>query len=441
MSTLPTGRSLNRGFELIDYQSLLLKQVIGYHSVELVNNFNLKPIKKRIAMMTKTKSGIPAKFKAILVIPFAIIAFLLFAEFTVKGPGNSLFNLNSSFTEEPAEADLKGLWVNGSPNGFSELVLISDDMFSYMEGDELSEYCWGKRKGELILSPAKGGGGIHLKATLSGNKLVIWWNDEMGIHYTKSEADNTMDLYLQKQDVKVELPYISQFRLMEKQNLVFKLCLGHTSEGKTALTFNGRGIDLSDLPGLVEMERAKHSKMDVNSLTAMFFFDTEVSMEEVVKVKQVLRKINSLKVAYAGYPEGDLAVSALQYHTVALPMLLPPMDAKLLDKEEIEKMGTRIFVIDLSARNTTPKDIDQNLEKFIRENEKGKYVFSLEYDGKIPYAQYIGTIDIVFNVVYRFRDEMAIRKFQVPYAQLGKDMQKEIRKAHPMVLSEAWAGE
>ena len=181
--------------------------------------------------------------------------------------------------------------------------------------------------------------------------------------------------------------------------------------------------------------------MEVQTLTAMFFFDSEMSMEEVVKVKQSLREINSLKVAYAGYPEGDLAVSALQYHTVALPMLLPPMDATIMDKDEIEKMGTNIFVIDLSARNTTPKDIDHNLEKFIRENDKGKYVFSLEYDGKIPYAQYIGTVDIVFNVVYRFRDDLAMNKFQVPYAQLGKDMQKEIRKSYPMVLSEAWAGE
>ena len=85
-------------------------------------------------------------------------------------------------------------------------------------------------------------------------------------------------------------------------------------------------------------------------------------------------------------------------------------------------------MIDLSARNTTPKDIDQNLEKFIRENEKGKYVFSLEYDGKIPYAQYIETIDIVFNVVYRFRDEMAIRKFQVPYAQLERICKKKSEK-------------
>ncbi len=81
---------LDRGFALVDYQTLLLKQVIGYHSVELVNNFNLKPIKKRIAMMTKIRSGRPARLKAMLVIPFAIALFLLFADFTVKGPDDTI---------------------------------------------------------------------------------------------------------------------------------------------------------------------------------------------------------------------------------------------------------------------------------------------------------------------------------------------------------------
>jgi len=74
---------LDKGFERIDYQALLLKQVIGYHSVELVNNFNLKPIKNRITMMNKTKSGLPAKLKATLVAPFAILIFFLFADFTL----------------------------------------------------------------------------------------------------------------------------------------------------------------------------------------------------------------------------------------------------------------------------------------------------------------------------------------------------------------------
>jgi len=429
------------GGEIIDYQSLLLKQVIGYHSVELVNNFNLKPIKKRIAMMNKKNSGLPAKLKALLVIPFALIIFLLFADFTLKGPGNRTFDIRSASVAEAATTDLNGLWITQTRDNFSELVLFNAEKFSYMEGDAISEYYWRIDDTDLVISRSKSQEGIHLKMEYKGDELTIWWNDTQSSLYKKTKSDNTMDLFLQKQDVKVNLPWISQFRLMEKQNLVFKLGLGYTRDGETALTFNGRQIELTDLPGLVEKERSKHSKMEVNTLTAMFFFDMEMPMEEVVKVKQVLREIKSLKVAYAGYPEGDLAVSALQYHTVALPMLLPPMDAKIMDKKDIEKMGTRIFVIDLSARNTSPKDVDQNLEKFIRENEKGKYVFSLEYDKKIPYAQYIGTVDMVFNVVYRFRDDIAMRKFQVPYAQLGKDMQKEIRKAYPMVLSEAWAEE
>ena len=76
---------IDKGFERFEYQALLLKQVIGYHSVELVNNFNLKPIKNKIAMMNKNKSGLPAKLKAMLVAPFAILVFFLFADFTLKG--------------------------------------------------------------------------------------------------------------------------------------------------------------------------------------------------------------------------------------------------------------------------------------------------------------------------------------------------------------------
>ena len=76
---------IDRGVERIDYQSLLLKQVIGYHSVELVNNFNLKPIKKRIAMMNKNKSGLPARLKAALVAPFAILIIFPFCRFYAEG--------------------------------------------------------------------------------------------------------------------------------------------------------------------------------------------------------------------------------------------------------------------------------------------------------------------------------------------------------------------
>jgi hypothetical protein len=164
-------------------------------------------------------------------------------------------------------------------------------------------------------------------------------------------------------------------------------------------------------------------------------------MSAVVEVREQLREVNSLKIADAGYPLGGTRdVSPLLYHTVGLPRLLPPADARLMDKDEVEKQGMKLFVIDLSARNTSPDEIDGKLEAFIYENDGGRYVFSLEYDGEIPYGKYIEMVDRVFRVVYRFRDALAMENYNVAYLDLGEAKQKEIRKAYPMVLSEAWAG-
>ena len=102
----------------------------------------------------------------------------------------------------------------------------------------------------------------------------------------------------------------------------------------------------------------------------------------------------------------------------------------------MEKKGGKVHIIDLSARNTTPRDVEEGLTEFLRNNENGKYVISLEYDGAIPYGQYVETVDMIFNVVYRFRNELAGEKFGLPYDKLGKDLQREMRKAYPMALSE-----
>ena len=71
-----------------------------------------------------------------------------------------------------------------------------------------------------------------------------------------------------------------------------------------------------------------------------------------------LRKTGLLRTAEGGYPHGDLELSPLIYHAVGLPRLLPPLDAKMLDQKEIEKMGSNLHIIDLSARNKTPGIVD-----------------------------------------------------------------------------------
>jgi hypothetical protein len=121
---------------------------------------------------------------------------------------------------------------------------------------------------------------------------------------------------------------------------------------------------------------------------------------------------------------------------VGLPRLLPPLDAKTLDKKEIEKRGGDIHTIDLSAMNSTPRDMDEALQAFISNSRDGKYVISLEYYGAIPYGQYVETVDMVWKVVYSFREDLSQKKYSVSYDKLGDELQREIRKSYPMALSE-----
>jgi biopolymer transport protein ExbD len=435
---------LNRGFALVDYQTLLLRQVIGYHSVELVNNFNLKPIKKRIAMMTKIRSGRPARLKAILVIPFAIFLFLLFADFTVKGPDDQTMNLQTLVKQQKMAIQLEGLWKKTGQDEAAKILLFKGSNVSILEnGSGIREYFWRTDGEQIILSGQKDGLGTTLKFSGNNKQMQIWWNDLGGTAYQKTAFDNTMDLFLEKQGMKIELPMISKYRILEKQDLVYKICLGFDKGGSVTLTFNNEKISMDQLGDKVNAERAKHNKLDVNKLTGVLYADENMPMKEVADLRQLLREINALKLADAGYPhKSGMEVSPVLYHTIALPRLLPPLDAKIMDKEEVEKIGTALFIIDLSAKNSTPADVHKGLTEHIKQydRDRGKYVFSLEYDGEIPYGQYIEAVDMIFSVVYEFRDKLAMKEHGVSYTELGPDLQKKIRKVYPMALSEAWSG-
>lgn len=71
---------VTQGYELFDYQSLILGQLISIRSVELVNNFNLLSIKKRIAMLNKNKSKQRAKLKVFIILPLLVAGFVFFAD-------------------------------------------------------------------------------------------------------------------------------------------------------------------------------------------------------------------------------------------------------------------------------------------------------------------------------------------------------------------------
>jgi hypothetical protein len=63
---------INSGYSLVEYQTVLLKQLISNNSIGLVHNFNLSFIKKRIAMMKNKKSGWSGKVRVSMAITAAI---------------------------------------------------------------------------------------------------------------------------------------------------------------------------------------------------------------------------------------------------------------------------------------------------------------------------------------------------------------------------------
>lgn len=63
---------------LVEYQSLLLKQINGLSLLCVTNNFNTK-IKTRIIMMCQSKSSVLAKCKTLLIVPVVLSLTLIFA--------------------------------------------------------------------------------------------------------------------------------------------------------------------------------------------------------------------------------------------------------------------------------------------------------------------------------------------------------------------------
>ena len=69
-----------QGFSAAKYQLLMLEQHVGVKLFEFANNFKQSQFKRRITMMSKTKSRNAAKLKLLLVMPLASFLVLAFAD-------------------------------------------------------------------------------------------------------------------------------------------------------------------------------------------------------------------------------------------------------------------------------------------------------------------------------------------------------------------------
>jgi formylglycine-generating enzyme required for sulfatase activity len=75
---------VSRQENILDYQSLLLKQYLSNINIELAHPFNYSLVKFRIEMMTKTKSKSMAKYKVFFALPVIIFSLLAFSNANIR---------------------------------------------------------------------------------------------------------------------------------------------------------------------------------------------------------------------------------------------------------------------------------------------------------------------------------------------------------------------
>lgn len=95
------------------------------------------------------------------------------------------------------------------------------------------------------------------------------------------------------------------------------------------------------------------------------------------------------------------------------------------------------FIANVDNSEDMPEKTQKNVEFFGTYLVNDKHVVSLQNDRGSSYQAYISVQNELVAAYNELRDELALQKWQVPYAELSNEQQKAIREIYPQRISEA----
>lgn len=438
---------IDQGNELFDYQSLLLKQIISIRSVELVNNFNLINIKKRIAMMTKIKSGLAAQIKALVVIPAAIFLFLFFAEISFAQEDVIGFE-GKDLTNE-----LQGFWENEDNSTYGQLLNFKDNKLQILENidtyreleiqfmtgsvgmvkdsyykTEISKHT--KDINELSgfmtlpLVPHKSRG---VNLIYKKDKLIVGWsNDQVSIY----KRDNTASSVgcLSKADSDFKPVATSYYRVAENPDKTYFLFMNNVGQ----MFVDGEHVESIKFIEKVKEVKRKGTPFGADEKIPVLVVDARCEMAFVNVMFRKLREMDELRHILSVKPF-DEKVPEILYHNVGIPRLFPLKEGtgEMTSFEEIEKSNLKVIRVDLAK---TKSETDNSQLQEIKEGED--YAILYTYKNKTTFKEYMNVLDEVYSTIHQKRNVVAQKRYNLDYDDLAGAQQKEIRKIFPLVLVE-----
>ncbi|MEO9870861.1 M56 family metallopeptidase [Ekhidna sp.] len=124
-------KMIKKGYSLVEYQTLLLRQLISNNSFGLVHNFNLSFIKKRITMMNIQKIGNLGKFKVATVITLTVLFSLVIVQCNSKLEEQDLSLTEEFSVDFPVIQDTKYVFNISSEVRFD--IIIKNDLIYFKD--------------------------------------------------------------------------------------------------------------------------------------------------------------------------------------------------------------------------------------------------------------------------------------------------------------------
>lgn len=413
---------LKQGYELFDYQSLLLSQLISIRSVELVNNFNLLSIKKRIAMMNKIQSGFTAKLKALFAIPIITIVFLLFANFTFDQ------SVSENTGDKPVE--LTGFWKSVDKKApFAQYVGFKDGVFNTVKslnGNGLfgEVYEVKVKKNRLILQTDKKN--LKVKYELSANHLRIWWDDNTMVEYIKlpEQVSYTVTV-LGGELVDVKRPQAFSPRKIDASKVQIKVYFDTKD-----YYINDKRCTSEAFEEVLKAAIVKCGEKEQN-IMASLDIHADAQMKDVNMILTTLINNNILKIGYIADPIDKQKYKEALY---GIARLLPPKDKAftLVDQADLEKKGVKFHKMDISADNLDIQKTKGDVKGFVQASKN--YVIKMVYSNNTSYNTFIECNDMVNMVVDELRNEYTQSMYSKDFEDLSEEKQDEVKEIYPMAL-------
>lgn len=122
------------GIDAKEYQTLLIKKVVGTRLYSMANNLNHSSLKKRITMMLKKRSNPWARAKYLSVLPLAVLSVAVLARPEVSNKLNEISSVKVNDLTSIAKADE----VKSSENSPAKLVNVSGKVINERTGKPIA---------------------------------------------------------------------------------------------------------------------------------------------------------------------------------------------------------------------------------------------------------------------------------------------------------------